>query len=81
MILPSKYLTTDKSLVGVAADISKLMSSDVTVSGLWELLCRERRKSGKEDVSFDWFVLALDLMFLMGLVEMRDGIVMRVAQC
>lgn len=79
MILPSKHLSQDRALLTVGARILQRLQQPKTVSALWEELPR----SGKEDshsapaLSYDGFVLALDLLFLIDAIEMEDGLLAR----
>lgn len=70
MILPTKHLTPAQSLLGVAALVLDGLDGSRSVNQLWEDL-RDRKAVG----NFDRFVLALDLLFVMGAVEMADGMV------
>ena len=47
--------------------------SPVTVSGLWEKV-REKRNVG----TFERFVLAANLLFLMGIIDFSDGMLSRI---
>lgn len=67
MILPTKHLPLDKSTLGGAAIVLRNMPDRPTVSELWE------RVSGQGIPTFDQFVAALDLLFLLGAVEHRNG--------
>lgn len=71
MILPSKHLRTDRALIGIGAEILTLLNEPKTVSCLWT----ELKQQGTEQIriSFDWFILALDLLHLMGTIEMQKG--------
>lgn len=71
MILPGKHLKPDRCLLGVGAALLELLHEERTVSGLWDAY----RKRGA--VTFDWFILALDLLFALGAVEMKKGILSR----
>ena len=48
-----------------------------TVSRLWADL--RRVEEGPPDLTFDWFVLALDLLYVMGMLDYVGGRVLRVA--
>ena len=67
MLLPTKHLPLDKSALGAAAIVLRSFSGSPTVSELWE------RVSGHGIATFDQFVMALDLLFVVGAVEHRDG--------
>jgi hypothetical protein len=73
MILPSKHLSERRALLTVGSEILALLDRPRTVSSVWEEL---RGKSGKSvrRLSYDWYVLALDLLFLMGAVILQDGL-------
>jgi hypothetical protein len=76
MILPSKHLSERRALLTVGSEILSMLDRPRTVSSLWEAV-----RAGKDNVrrrlSYDWFVLALDLLFLMGAVGLRDGLLVK----
>jgi len=52
----------------------------MTVSRLWdELRNRWRGKAGPAPINYDWFVLTLDLLFVVGAVEFERGLIRKVA--
>lgn len=71
MILPSKHLSEERALITVGADVLRLLSRPVTVSRLWTEL--KRIKERQAPISYDWFILGLDVLYLMGLVEFDRG--------
>jgi len=71
MILPSKHLREDRALLTIGADLLQLLGEPKTVSRLWS--DTQRRREAASPVSYDWFVLALDLLFAMGLVVFERG--------
>lgn len=79
MILPSKYLSPDRALLTVGARILENLRQPKTVSTLWEKLHRKggRTQQMNSTLSYNNFVLAMDLLFLMGAVELVDGILKR----
>ena len=76
MILPTKHLPVDRSLLGVGAELIALLDAPKTVSGLWADL-QERRGPAAGRVTFDWFVLALDMLHALGAVETARGRLVR----
>lgn len=74
MILPSKHLSGRRALLTVGGEILELLDRPRTVSSLWEELRGGKGKTKLRRLSYDWFVLALDLLFLMGAVALRDGL-------
>ena len=76
MILPTKHLPVDRSLIGVGAELIALLDAPKTVSRLWANL-QERPGTAAGGVTFDWFVLALDMLHALGAVEMARGRLVR----
>lgn len=74
MILPSKHLSEDRALVTVGGDVLAQLREPKTVSRLWSDLKRKRATS----INYDWFVLSLDLLFAMGLIDFASGRVFRI---
>jgi hypothetical protein len=74
MILPTKRLPEDRSLLAIGGDVLSLLGEPETVSKVWSDLktLRSNRLNGTP-LSFDWFVIALTLLFSMNLVELVDG--------
>lgn len=79
MILPSKHLPQDRALLTVGARILQRLNQPRTVSSLWEELPRKdgMARDPAFHLSYDGFVLALDLLFLVGAVELREGLLSR----
>jgi hypothetical protein len=78
MILPSKHLSQNRALLTVGAVILRHLSAPVTVSALWEQVSGfSRSQTAPSGLGYDAFVLALDLLFLMGTIELREGLLVR----
>lgn len=79
MILPSKHLSHDRALLTLGAHILQQLRQPKTVSSLWEDLPRKDQTTRNLafPLSYDVFVLALDLLFLVGAVELREGLLSR----
>lgn len=76
MILPTKGLAVDRALLSVGAEVLRRLDRPKTVSRLWEQV-RQRQSSLLETIPYDWFILALDLLYLLGAVDFEDGRVRR----
>ena len=78
MILPTKGIHADRALLSVGADILRLLDEPKTVSRIWDE-ARSTRSARKASttLSFDWFVLALDLLYALGVVELEQGRLVR----
>ena len=70
MILPSKHLSEDRALLTIGGQLLDLLGKPKTVSVLWEEF--KIRPGASAPISFDWFVLALDLLACTGTVSMDD---------
>jgi hypothetical protein len=81
MILPNKHLSQDRALLTVGARVLAHLYHPKTVSSLWEGISRPVSTipmDGKRPaLRYDAFVLALDLLFLMGAIELQDGVLSR----
>lgn len=77
MILPTKGILPRQALVSVAGEVLRVLDDVKTVSRLWD----DFRKSSDPgaEVTFDWFVLALDLLYVLGAIELDRGRVRRLA--
>jgi hypothetical protein len=51
----------------------------MTVSSLWETISRQGKSedSVKPALRFDAYILTLDLLFLIGAIDLRNGILIR----
>jgi hypothetical protein len=73
MILPTKHISEHEALIGVGAAVLAHLSGPITVSGLWE-----RLRNVPNVGTFERFVLASNLLFLIGAIDIRDGLVVRI---
>ena len=73
MIAPTKHISIDSSLVGVGATVLRQLSEPRTITALWEA-CRLIATIG----TFHRFVLALDLLYLLGAIDLKDGLISRI---
>lgn len=78
MILPSKYLKPDRALLSVGGEILSVLGDTATVSEIWDKVrARRADQSGETPLPFDWFILALSLLYAVGAVDHVDGAVIR----
>lgn len=79
MILPTKHLSQDRALLTVGARLLAHLAQPKTVSALWEIISRPAIiKDGKKSaLRYDAYVLTLDLLFLMGAITLKDGLLSR----
>ena len=80
MILPSKHLPPERALLTVGAQLLHSLALPRTVSSLWEELNRiidATPDRSRKRISYDWFILSLDLLYVMGMISFEDGLVAR----
>jgi hypothetical protein len=65
-------LAVDRALLSVGADVLRRLDRPKTVSRLWEQV-RNRQGSLLEAIPYDWFLLALNLLYVWGAVDFEDG--------
>jgi len=65
MILPTKHLPVEASLLGVGAKILAALDQPRSVNDLWEML-----RATEGVVSFDRFCSALTFLYTLGLVDL-----------
>jgi hypothetical protein len=76
MILPGKHLREDRALLSVGGEILAHLDEPRTVSELWERVRIARTPSpALASLSFDWFVLSLNLLYAISAVELVDGLI------
>ncbi|WP_350616269.1 ABC-three component system middle component 6 [Pseudomonas sp. HY7a-MNA-CIBAN-0227] len=80
MILPSKHLSQERALLTVGAHVLTYLARPKTVSALWEELNRHNESltaTPPRRITYDWFLLALDLLYSLGTIELDSGLVAR----
>ena len=80
MILPSKHLPQDRALLTVGGHILTFLARPKTVSALWEELNRQSQgldTARPRRITYDWFVLALDLLYALETIKLENGLVTR----
>jgi hypothetical protein len=76
VILPTKHLSQDRALLTIGGRILPLLSMPKTVSATWEEFSKSTSPQ-KSNIRYDHYVLALDLLYLMGAIELIDGLLYR----
>ena len=78
MILPTKNLDQSRALLEVGGEILHLLTSPKTISNLWENFKAYRVSNLKSAITFDWFILALDFLYIIEAIEYDSGKLRRV---
>ena len=78
MILPTKHISPDRALIGVGAEVLDALGEPMTMSRLWDEI-RSRRSADASNpvIDYRWFVLALDLLYMISAVELDRGLIKR----
>lgn len=71
MILPTKHLPTERSLIAIGADIVGLLDEPKSVSKLW-LDFQKLNEQRNLRLTFDWFTLAISMLYAIDAVEQTD---------
>lgn len=74
MILPTKHISPENSLLGVGAVVLLNLRREQTTSRLWE-----RVRSMPNIGNYERFVLALDLLYAFDAISVEDGLIRRKA--
>ena len=74
MILPTKHIPQNETLLGVGATVLEHLQGPMTVSGLWE-----RLRSESNVGTFERFILASNLLYMIGAIDMDNGLLIRAA--
>ena len=78
MILPTKRLSERRALLSLGGDIIRSLDKPKTASKLWEDVRRSRSETGP--ITFDWFVLALDMLYALAAIEFKGRYIARTSQ-
>lgn len=82
MILPTKRLSEQRSLLGMGALILQQLRAPKDISRLWEDVKRAylaspssngSKTQSAQTFTYEWFVLALDFLFLVDAISVEDG--------
>jgi ABC-3C biological conflict system middle component len=78
MILPDRNITPDRALLTIGGIIFDRLREPMTISRLWDEI---RELNQKRPLSYVWFLLSVDLLFIMNLVWFdQDGLLRRSSQ-
>lgn len=72
MILPTKHISPQRSLLGLGAVLLRRIEKPKTIVGFWNEV-----REVPEVATFQRFVLALDLLYTLGAVTLEDGLITR----
>jgi hypothetical protein len=73
MILPTKHLSEHRAIMTVGAEVLRNLNEPTTVSRLWEEMKASQGAKPSIRLSFDWFVLSLDWLYLINAIAFKEG--------
>ena len=73
MILPTKFIREEDSLLGVSAILLTMIDKKKNLSTLWE-----ESKKIKTIGTYERFILGLDLLYMFGLIDTSNDKIIRV---
>lgn len=74
MILPTKGISPERSLLAIGGEMLEVLSEPMSISRVWDIWQKRHAKATNgEVVSFDWFLLAADMLYAVGAVSLDNG--------
>ena len=75
MILPTKHIKLQNCILNLGSVLLNNITGRQTVTLLWD-----KSKELSEVKTFERFTLGLDLLFTLGLIEFKEGIIVRLKE-
>lgn len=75
MILPSKHISPARCLLTTGAQVLHILDRPRSVSQVWDHIRKAQPNEAR--INYEWFVLALDLLFAMGAISYTRGLLAR----
>lgn len=72
MILPTKHIRISESLIGLGGYLLSLLKKPLTIDELWMLYLKTNNKKFPAYHTFDNVILSLDLLFIMGIIDLNE---------
>jgi hypothetical protein len=78
VILPTKGIAPQRSLLAVGAQTMQILDGPLTVSQAWQRVRTWRAQNGHAaPIPFWWFALALDTLYALGLITVEQDLLTR----
>lgn len=78
--MPTKHIKTENALIGVGAQILEELIEAKPVSTLFHDIQLRRQNNDMATIHFDWFLLAIDFLFIVGAVRFEFGLIKKMNQ-
>jgi len=72
MILPAKHIKFSQSLIGLGGFILSFLKKPMTIDEIWTKYSNTSKKRYPGYHDFDNIILAINLLFIMGSVELNE---------
>ena len=72
MFLPTKHIRISESLIGLVRIIVKVLTEPMTIDRLWIKYSKYNDKRFPAYHNFDNLVLSVNLLYIMGIVNIND---------
>ena len=72
MILPTKHISQEKSLLGLGSVLISELERPQTVTSLWD-----RLQTNADIGTFERFILTLDFLHIVGILNVSSGMIQR----
>ena len=74
MIMPSKHIELSESLIGLGAFVVSIIEKPITIDECWNILNKKfiETKIIRKRHSFDTLVLTIDMLYMLGLIEINE---------
>ncbi|AEH85579.1 ABC-three component system middle component 6 [Mesorhizobium opportunistum] len=80
MLLPTKHIKIENALLGVGAEVLAELDRPKTVSTLFHDVQAHRSEYEMTTIEFDWFLLAVDFLHVVGAVRLEAGVLKKLNQ-
>lgn len=77
MLMPTKHIRVENALVGIGAEVLAQLDRNKPVSTLFHEVQKRRADAEVTTIEFDWFLLALDFLFITGAIRHDAGLIKR----
>jgi hypothetical protein len=74
IILPTKHSSYDRSLLVLGAKVIQTLSEPKTVSRIWDEIRNDNSRE-RNYLTYEWFILSLDLLYLLNIIELHRGLI------
>lgn len=76
MLLPTKHIIAERSILGVGSRVLKHLNAPATIDEIWNRFDEQQPTSGKR-IDFGWFILALCALYAMDQVSLDGAVLTR----